>query len=91
MAVFVDVRVDFQGIAAPWVLRNADHRPTCVHVRDNPVAVEGVVSQHRIEADPVDQVRHTDRVKAVPRKQNETDQVAQSVCQRQNLGGPAAL
>lgn len=91
VAAFVDVRVDEQWLAAPRVLRNADQRFACIHVGDDPIAVESLVSQHRIEADPADQRCHADRVKAVSRQQNETDEVAQSIRQRQNLGGPSAL
>ena len=75
----------------PWMLRDADQRPACVHVGDDPIAVECLIGQHRIEADPVDQGGHADRVKAVSRQQNEPHKIAQGVCQGEDFGGPAAL
>lgn len=91
VTTFVEVRVDDQRFAASWVLRNTDQRPAFVHLRDDPVAVEGLVGQHRIEADAVDQGGHAGRVETVPRQQDEAHEVAQSIRQRQNFGGPAAL
>ena len=91
MAAFIDVRVDLQRVAAPWVLRNADQRTAGIHVGDDPIAVESLVGQDRIEADPVDQGGHADRIEAMARQQNETNKVAQSIRQGQDLGGPAAL
>ena len=43
MAAFIDFRVDVQGFAAPWVLRNADRRTAGIHVGDDPIAVESLV------------------------------------------------
>ena len=91
VATFVDVGINDQGFAAPWVLRNADQRPACVHLFDDPIAVEGLVGEHRIKADAVDQRGYADGVEAVSRQQDEAHEVAQSLRQCKDLGRPAAL
>ena len=91
VTTFVKLQVDGQGVRTSRVLGNADHSTTFVHLRDDPVAVEGLVGQHRAEADPVDQGGHADGVKAVSRQQDKAHEVAKRIGQRQYLGGPAAL
>lgn len=91
VAALVDFRVDDQGHKALWPLRDADQRAACVHLRDDPIAVESLVGQQRVEADALDQWGHAHRVEAVSRQQDETDEVAERIRQRQDLGRPAAL
>ena len=91
MAAFVDLQVDNEGRYALRALRDADHCPARVHVRDDPIAVESLVGQHRVKADPCDERGHADRVEAMSRQQFEADEVAQRVGQRQDPGRPATL
>lgn len=90
MAALVEFGIDDQRRAALWTLRDADQRAACVHLGDDPVAVEGLVGQHRIEGEPLDQRRDPNRVKAVPRYQDEPHELAKRIGQRQDLGRPAA-
>ena len=91
MALFVEVQVDLQRNLALRALRNADGRSALVHLGDDPVAVEGLVGQDRIEGDAVDQRGDADRVTAVAGKQHEAHKVAQGIGQGEDLGRPAAL
>jgi len=72
-------------------LRDADQRTACIHVGNDPIAVEGLVFEQRIEAEAVDQGGDADRVKAVPRQQDEMGKVAECVRQGKDLGRPTAL
>lgn len=87
----VDFEVDDQRFEALWPLRDADQGAACSHVGADSVAVERLVRQRRFEGDSVDQGRDANRVEAVPRQQNEANEVSERIRQREYLGRPAAL
>ena len=91
VAGFVELHVDLQGHQPLGALRGADQGAACVHVLDDPVAVERPVGQHSVELQTLDQRRHAGRIVAVSRHQLEPHQVAQGVGQGQDFGGPSAL
>lgn len=90
MSPLVDFQIDGARLASSRVLRDDDFRPAFVEVSDDPVGVEGLVGDQPAELDALDQRRDADRVEALPRQQNEADQVPQRVCQDQDLGRQAA-
>ena len=72
------------------MLGDNDLRPAFVEVGDDPVGVEGLVSDEPAKLDPLDQRCDTDRVEALSGEQNEADQVSERVGQDQDLGRQAA-
>ena len=104
VAGFVKFQVDLQGFQALGALRDADQGPACVHVLDDPIAVEGLVrcplmvcwqtmrgGQQGVEFQTLDQRGHADRVVAISRHQHKPHEIAQGVGQGQDFGRPAAL
>ena len=104
VAGFVELHVDFQRHQALGALRDADQGAACVHVLDDPIAVEGLVrcparvcwqtmrgGEQGVELQTLDQRRHADRVVAISRHQHKPHEIAQSVGQGQDFGRPAAL
>ena len=73
------------------MLGDDDFRAALVQFGDDPVAVEGLVGEQRAKFDALDQRRDADRIEALPRQQNEANQIAERIRQRQDFGGPAAL
>jgi hypothetical protein len=73
------------------MLGDDDLRAALVQFGDDPVAVEGLVGEQRVKFDALDQRRDANRVEALPRQQNEANQIAERIRQRENFGGPAAL
>lgn len=53
-----------------------------------PVAVEGLVSKQVLKVDAINEWRHTDGVVTVTRQENETNKIAQCICQRNDFGRP---
>ena len=91
MAAFAELFVDLQGNGAPRMLGYADQGSPFVHVRNDPIAVEGLVSEQCIEPAPLDQRRDAEGVEATSRHQHEAHEAAQRIGQRQYLGRSAAL
>ena len=83
--------VDGERRASSWMLGDDDLRAALVQFGDDPVAVEGLVGEQRAKFDALDQRRDADRVEALPRQQNEADQIAERVGQREYFGRHAAL
>ncbi len=88
---FVKLDVDGEWGASSWMLGDDDLRAALVQFGDDPVAVEGLVGEQRAKFDALDQRRDADRIEALPRQQNEANQIAERIRQRQDFGGPAAL
>ncbi len=88
---FVKLHVDGDRGASSWMLGDDDLRAALVQRRDDPVAVEGLVGKQGAKFDALDQRRDADRIEALPRQQNEADQIAERVGEREDFGGPAAL
>ncbi len=88
---FVKLDVDGEWGASSWMLGDDDLRAALVQFGDDPVAVEGLVGEQRTKFDALDQRRDADRIEALPRQQNEANQIAERIRQRQDFGGPAAL
>ena len=76
---------------APWVLGDDDFRAALVEGFDDPVGVKRFVGDQPAEIDAFDQRRDADGVKALARHQDKTDEIAQSVGEREDLGRQPAL
>ena len=90
-AGFVKLDVNGERRAPSLMLRDDDLRAALVQFSDDPVAVEGLVGEQGAKFDSLDQRRDADRIEALPRQQNEADQIAERVGEREDFGGPAAL
>ena len=86
----VDFEVDGKGLASSRVLGDDHFRPALVEVGNDPVGVKGLVGDEPAKLDPFDQWRDADCVEALPRQQNEADQVSECVSQDQDFGRQAA-
>ena len=91
MPPFVDFQIDIERLGASGVLRDNDFRATFVHVCDNPIRIKSFVGDEAAKRDVLDQRRDADRVVPLPRQHNKTHQIAESVCERENLGRQATL
>ena len=65
--------------------------PRFIELCDDPVAVECPVGKQGAEFDALDQRRDANRIEALPRQQNEADQIAERAGEREDFGGPAAF
>ncbi len=70
-----------------------DHNlcPTLVEFFDDPVGVEGLITEQSAEFDARDERRHADGVIAISRQQYEAHKIAQRIGEGEYLGGPTAL
>ena len=75
----------------PWVLRDHDLCAALVKVGNDGIAVEGLVGDQSAEGDSVDQRSDTDRIETVAGQQDEANQIAERVGQREYFGRHAAL
>src|SRR5713101_9364416 len=73
------------------MLRNHDLGAALVEVGDDVVAVEGLVGDERAEFDPLDERWDADRIEALSRQQDESDEIAERIGERQDLGRHAPL
>jgi hypothetical protein len=73
------------------MLGDNDLRAALVQFGDDPVAVEGLVGEQRAKFDSRDQRRDADGVETLAGQQNEADQIAERVGEREDFGGPAAF
>src|SRR6266704_1519185 len=62
-----------------------------VEVGDDVVAVEGLVGDERGEFDPLDERWDADRIEALSRQQDESDEIDERIGERQDLGRHAPL
>ena len=88
---FVKFHVDGDWGASSWMLGDDDLRAALIQFSDDPVAVEGLVGKQGAKFDALNQRRDADRIEALPRQQNEADQIAERVGEREDFGGPAAF
>src|SRR5713101_6028130 len=91
MTPFVHLGVDLQRHGAARMLRNHDLCPALVEAGDDIVAVEGLVGDQRAELDAIDERRNADSIETLSRQQDEADQIAERVGERQDLGRHAAF
>src|SRR5882672_985595 len=91
VAPLVDFRVDRQRRSAPWMLRDDDLGAALVEVGDDGVAVEGLVGDEALKGETVDERSNPHRIEAMAGQENEADETAQCVGQRQNFGRHAAF
>jgi hypothetical protein len=87
----VDFGVDLQGLQALRHLGDDDLCASFVQLGNDPVAVEGLVGDETAELRVSDQRRDADRVVALAGQKGEANQIAECVCEGQDLGGPAAF
>ena len=91
MPPFVHLAIDCDGDCAARVLRDDDLGAALVEVGDDGVAVESLVGDQRSERDPLDQRRDANRVEALTGQQDEVDEIAERIGEREYLGRHAAL
>jgi hypothetical protein len=82
VAALVEFRVDRQRRGAPWMLRDDDLGAALVEVGDDGIAVKG---------ETVDERSNAHRIETMAGQENEADEIAQCVGQRQNCGLYRAL
>ena len=91
MAPFIDFRIDVERAFALRALGDDNFRATLVHVCDNPIRIKSFVGDEGAKRDVLDQRRHADGVMALSRQQDKTDEIAEGVREREDLGRKAAL
>lgn len=89
MPPFVNLPVDRERLASAWMLRDDDFRATLVQIGDD--RIERLVRDQAAKCDAFDERRDANRVEALAGHQDKPRQVSQSVGQRKDFGGPAAL
>ena len=87
----VDLAVDCEGMASPWVLGDDDFCSPLIDIFDDPVGIKSLVSDQSTKLDVVDQRSDADRVEAMTGQQDEAHEIAERVCHRENFGGHAAF
>ena len=90
VAPFVHFLVVGDGSGPAAVGRDHRQGAAFVQLRPEPIAVEGLVADQRLERDAVQQRLDADAVVALARQQDEAREVAERVDQRHDLGGQAA-
>ena len=91
MAPSVNYLINSQRRKSLWPLRNDDPSTTLIKFVVEPIAVEGLVGQQVVKTDAINERRHANGVIAVARQENESDQIAQRICQCENFGRPATF
>ena len=91
MPLFVEFRIDVQRFLPVWSLRDTDQRSTFIQIIDNPIAIEGFISEQPAEVDPINQRCDADGIVSVAGQQFEAYQIAQSIRQSQYFGGQSAF
>ncbi len=87
----VDPNAALQRYGAARMLRDHDLGAALVEIGDDVVAVEGLIGDQSAELNACDQRRDPHRVKALPRQEDQSDEVAERVGEGQDLGRHAAL
>lgn len=72
-------------------LGDDDPRTALVEVFDDPVRIEGFVGDQRAEFNVLDQRGNANRVVTLSGQEDEADQIAEGIGQREDLGRPAAF
>ena len=90
MPPFVDVQIDVDRGLAPGSLRDDDLRCASIQLVDDPVGVKRLVGDQAVELGPLDQGRDADGVVALAGQQDEADEIAQRVGERQDFRRQAA-
>src|ERR1700754_550808 len=88
---FVHLGIERQGLGPARMLGDDDLSAALVKVGNDVVAVESLVSNQGAKLDPVDERRHADGIEAMARQEDEADQVAEGVGEREDFGGHATL
>ncbi len=91
MTPLVEVSVERQRFGAARVLRDDDLGAACIEIGDDPVTVESLVGDEATELDAVPKRLDTHRVEAMAWQKLETDEVAERVGEREDLGGHATF
>ena len=73
------------------MLRDDDFGTALVEVGDDGIAVEGFVGDEAVKGETVDERSNPDRIEAMTGQENEADEIAERVGQRQNFGRHAAF
>src|ERR1700677_44995 len=73
------------------MLRDDDFGATLVEVGNDGIAVEGLVGNEAIKGETVDERGDADRIETMAGHENEADEIAERVRQRQNFGRHAAF
>jgi hypothetical protein len=88
---FVHFQIDIDGADPLRHLRDDDLCPALVELFDDPVGVEGLVTEQCIELNAFDERGHADGVIAISGQKLEAHEVAQGIAQGEYLGCPTAL
>ena len=87
----VNFGVDLQGLQTLRHLGDDDLGASFVQLGNDRVAVEGLVGDETAELHVSDQRRDADCIVALAGQKGEPDQIAECVCEGQDLGGQAAF
>src|SRR6266481_2787264 len=91
VAPLVDLSVDRQRRGAPWMLRDDNLGAALVEAGNDGIAVEGFVGDEALKGETVDERSNPHRIETMAGQENEADEIAQCVGQRQNFGRHAAF
>src|SRR5882757_8135409 len=91
VAPLVDFSVDRQRRGAPWMLRNDDLGAAAVEIGNDGIAVEGLVGDEAIKGEAIDERSDAHRIETMAGQENEANEIAECVGQRQNFGRHAAF
>jgi hypothetical protein len=85
MARFIDLWVDGDRISALRTLRNDDPCATFIQLKDDPVGIESLIGDEGREGNAFDERRDADCIMALARQQNEANQIAQCIREREDF------
>src|SRR5262245_48535711 len=88
---FVHLLVNGERLCSAGMLRDHNLGATRVEIGNDGVAVERFVGDQCVEGQSLDERRHADRVEAMAGQENEADEIAERVGERQDFGGHAAF
>ena len=91
MAPFVLLGVDGKGNRASRMLRDDDLGAALVQIGDDVVAIEGLVGDQRFEGESVDERGDANGVETLAGQENEANEIAECVGEREDLGRHAAF
>ena len=73
------------------MLRDNDLGAALVEIGDDGIAVEGLVGDEALKGETIDERSNTHSIETMAGQENEADEIAQCVGQRQNFGRHAAF
>ena len=88
---FVEFGIERQRQRAPRMLEDDDFCSPLVQFGDDVVAVKGLVGDDAAKFHAIDQRRDADRIEAMAGQENETNEIAERIGQRQDFSCHAAL